>query len=191
MSAANLEKNNVPFVDFSTQFALSSSVDEVEDAIISGILEIAKKASQGKIDKVGSLVVLGNFEKFGPKIEGMTEMKPGKNPIKNLHMVNTSDVKLIFAYSVPPADGAIIIDRSGQIIGAGIYLVIDNPLIDVPHDCGTRHKAAASFSLRDDVIAVYTLSEETNLTRIWKNGIIEKVIDIKENRATRANEGRR
>ena len=67
-------------------------------------------------------------------------------------------------------DGAIIVDKSGQILGARVYLTVDNPSLDVPEGCGTRHITAASFSQRKDVLSVTTLSEESLAVRRWKDG---------------------
>jgi hypothetical protein len=39
--------------------------------------------------------------------------------------------------------------------------------------------AAASFSLQNSVTSVLTLSEETNIVRIWKSGKIVKESQIK------------
>ena len=68
------------------------------------------------------------------------------------------------------SDGAIIVNRNGQIIGSRIYLVVDDSSLDVPDGCGTRHISAASFSTREDITAVFTLSEETSVVRTWKKG---------------------
>ena len=77
------------------------------------------------------------------------------------------DVSKIFESGL---DGAIIINHSGQILGTGVYLIVDKPTLDIPDGTGTRHISAASFSTRDDVIAVFTLSEESATVRMWKKG---------------------
>ena len=61
-------------------------------------------------------------------------------------------------------------NHNGQILGTGIYLTVDDPSLDIPDGTGTRHISAASFSVRDDVIATFTLSEETLAVRMWKDG---------------------
>ena len=47
----------------------------------------------------------------------------------------------------------------------------DNPSLDIPDGSGTRHISAASFSTNDKIRSVFTLSEETSIVRIWKNGV--------------------
>jgi DNA integrity scanning protein DisA with diadenylate cyclase activity len=102
-------------------------------------------------------------------VSGMRQI--GINPIqKYINISSTSFKEDIAGLFRDEADGAIIINRNGQIIGSKVYLIVDNPALEVPDGCGTRHISAASFSTRDDVIAVVTLSEETSIVRTWKNG---------------------
>ena len=82
-------------------------------------------------------------------------------------MQRSDDVRALFEDG---SDGAIVVNRNGQIIGGKIYLTVDSPSSEVPEGCGTRHISAASFSQREDVISVFTLSEETYVVRSWKDG---------------------
>lgn len=170
-----------PNVDFGLQFGLAKNNEKIERCILESLQEIAKSVSDGKASRIGALVVLGDFEKFGPKVKGMVQMKPKQNPVESLVMIeNDNGPSIIRELSGAGFDGAMIVDKTGQVIGAGIYLVIDQPMLDTPEDCGTRHKAAASFSNRPDVISVLTLSEETNTIRIWQDGKIKEVFRISE-----------
>ncbi len=78
------------------------------------------------------------------------------------------------------SDGAIIINQSGQIIGSKVYLTVDQPSLDIPEGTGTRHISAASFSMRPDVEAVFTLSEETLTVRQWRDGHFTDQFDPEE-----------
>ena len=51
------------------------------------------------------------------------------------------------------------------------------PDVAVPEGCATRHVAAASTSLRKDVEAVITLSEEKNVARVFRNGKVVESYD--------------
>jgi len=168
------EKNQEPtskgaFADFSFQFSAAREFQKVEKKIFNLLCSIAvKNSSENK--KQGILVVLGNFDnKKDSIVYGMRQI--GVNPIqKYINVSNNSFEKEIKKLFDQNYDGAIIINRSGQIIGAKVYLTVQNPALDVPEGCGTRHISAASFSMREDVMAVFTLSEETHVVRIWKSG---------------------
>lgn len=167
------ENDNVeaPSVDFSMQFNFAKNSEKVEERIFAVLKDLVGQVAQDKIQPLGALIVFGDFEAHGPVISGMVQMKPKQNPIESFKTVeNVHGVDCLVEFSRAPYDGALVVDRTGQIIGAGVYLVVDNPLLDTPEDCGTRHKAAASFSKRNDVISVFTVSEETNVARIWKEG---------------------
>jgi DNA integrity scanning protein DisA with diadenylate cyclase activity len=169
-----------PVVDFTAQFCLADKSEEIENEIFNSLKKIAGKISDGSESSAGAIVVLGDFSN-AKKVNGLVQMKPKENPITCLIKVGTEEgINTILTYSKEPFDGAVIVDKSGQIIGAGIYLVVEHPLLELPEKCGTRHKAAASFSLRDDVISVLTLSEETNTIRIWKDGSAEVQLEIKK-----------
>ena len=164
-----------PSVDFSLQLSLLAD-EEVESSILNTLRELASDVANKKCTGIGAIVVLGDFIQ-GYLAEGLVQMKPKQNPIKSLIKIDEKEgVDTVRIFSSSPYDGAIVVNKTGQIIGAGLYLVVDHPEIEIPDDCGTRHKAAASFSLRDGIISVLTLSEETNSVRIWKNGELNKEI---------------
>lgn len=175
-----LEQNNeVPHVDFSMQLSLNKDSEQVEASIFECLQDIAGGVEAKLRSPLGALIVLGDFERYGPQIKGMAQMKPKQNPVESMIIITAEDaIDYIIEYSISPFDGAIVVNRTGQVLGAGIYLVVDNPLLETPDDCGTRHKAAASFSERNDVISVLTLSEETNTVRLWKNGRTTRVFRI-------------
>ncbi len=155
--------------DFSFQFSAAREHQKVEKKIFSLLCEISKENKDRK-KKLGILVVLGVFDTAKDYIiKGMRQI--GINPIqKYINISNTSFNKEVSALLRDEADGAIVVNRNGQIIGSKVYLIVDNPALEVPDGCGTRHISAASFSTREDVIAVFTLSEETSVVRTWKNG---------------------
>ena len=161
-----------PSVDFSLQLSLLAD-EEVENSIFNTLKQLASDVVNKKCTGIGAIVVLGDFTPFH-MVEGLVQMKPKQNPIKSLITIDKKEgLDTIRIFSSYPYDGAIIVNKTGQIIGAGLYLVVDHPEIEIPDDCGTRHKAAASFSLRDDIISVLTLSEETNSVRIWRDGELD------------------
>jgi DNA integrity scanning protein DisA with diadenylate cyclase activity len=154
--------------DFSFQFNAAREYLKVEKKIFGVLCTISKE--NRKQSKLGILVVLGVFDSVNDHvISGMRQI--GINPIqKYINICDESFKKDIATIFREGADGAIIINRNGQIIGTRVYLVVDDSSLDVPDGCGTRHISAASFSTRDDVIAAFTLSEESSIVRNWKNG---------------------
>jgi len=155
--------------DFSFQFSAAREHQKVEKKVFSILCEISKENIK-RDTKLGILVVFGVFDTSKEYVvSGMRQI--GINPIQKYIDISSSsfkdDISDLFRDG---SDGAIIINRNGQIIGSKVYLIVDNPSLEVPDGCGTRHISAASFSERDDVIAVFTLSEETSVVRTWKDG---------------------
>jgi DNA integrity scanning protein DisA with diadenylate cyclase activity len=159
----------VTSADFSFQFSAAREHQKVEKKVFNILCEISKEDKK-KNTKLGILVVFGVFDTSKEYVvSGMRQI--GINPIQKYIDISSpsfkDDVSGLFRDG---SDGAIIINRNGQIIGSKVYLIVDNPSLEVPDGCGTRHISAASFSERDDVIAVFTLSEETSVVRTWKDG---------------------
>ncbi len=155
--------------DFSFQFSAAREFQKVEKKVFNILCAISKEEVSLE-KKNGILVVFGVFDAAKDYIvPGMRQI--GVNPIqKYLNISNSAFDKEIMAIFKDGSDGAIIVNRNGQILGSKIYLIVDNPGLEVPEGCGTRHISGASFSTREDVIAVFTLSEETSVVRKWKNG---------------------
>ena len=169
LQTANEAARRVTSADFSFQFSAAREHQKVEKKVFSILCDISKE-NKKKDSKLGILVVFGVFDTAKDYVvSGMRQI--GINPIqKYLDISNSSFKDEISELFRDGADGAIVINRNGQIIGSKVYLIVDNPSLEVPEGCGTRHISAASFSERDDVIAVFTLSEETSVVRTWKDG---------------------
>lgn len=162
--------SKIASADFSFQFSAAREYQKVEKRIFGFLCDISSEYSKNK-SKIGILVVLGVFDVAkGHAIGGMRQI--GVNPIqKYIDISNPIFKDEIRAMFEDAYDGAIIVNRNGQVIGSKIYLIVENPALEVPEGCGTRHISAASFSTRDDVMAVFTLSEETFVVRTWKDGV--------------------
>ena len=103
-------------------------------------------------------------------VEGMRQI--GVNPIQKFLSFGygnfQSEIEKLLKENY---DGAFVVNLTGQILGAKIYLSVDYPSLEVPEGSGTRHITAASFSKKDNIIGVYTLSEENLTVRKWKDGV--------------------
>jgi len=177
--AAAEAARKVTSADFSFQFSAAREHQKVEKKVFNILCEISKE-NESTDTRLGILVVFGVFDTSKDYVvSGMRQI--GINPIQKYIDISSSsfknDISELFRDG---ADGAIIINRNGQIIGSKVYLIVDNPSLEVPDGCGTRHISAASFSERDDVIAVFTLSEETSVVRTWKDGSFTDQFDPKD-----------
>ena len=163
------EASSRPQVDFSFQFSAEREHNKVEKKIFTQMCRVSKQCFNLKLNR-GLIIVLGIFDNNENHIvQGMRQI--GINPIqKYLNFSNTNFEQEIAKLLDLNYDGAYIINRTGQVLGAKIYLSVDKPSLEVPDGCGTRHITAASFSTRKNVLAVFTLSEETLIVRTWKEG---------------------
>jgi len=163
----NVTVRKEPHVDYSYQFNMAR--ERSEKKIYSLMCSLADNL-QKKGKRIGVLVVLGAFDRYHDHaVPGMRQL--GKNLIQKYMNVAfgqfDQEVDKIFESG---DDGAIVINHNGQILGTGIYLTVEEPSLEIPEGSGTRHISAASFSVRDDVVATFTLSEETLTVRMWKDG---------------------
>jgi len=168
MSEENvLPTHTGPFVDFS--FQLNLAREKAEKKIFNYLSEISQKVHKEN-KKIGALVVLGVFgSSTDPLVEGMRKLTNDKlDTYININFPQFKD-DVIGIFNVGD-DGAIIVNQDGQILGSRVYLTVDNPTVEIPEGTGTRHISAASFSTREDVLATFTLSEETWIVRTWKDG---------------------
>ena len=83
-------------------------------------------------------------------------------------------------------DGAVLADSSGQVLGAGAYLFVDHPEAIIPEEGCTLHLAAASASMRPDVVAAITLSEETGTVRLFESGAAVRTYDPRKSTRARS-----
>jgi DNA integrity scanning protein DisA with diadenylate cyclase activity len=163
------------FIDYNNQFKLAKSIENGREAIFNGLKDIAKECLSND-GRLGLIIVFGAFDNHRGKVFNVAQM--GANPVTSYKTIYDDDFKS-YLYELSKFDGALIINRTGQILGARTYLVIDNPDSIQDEDCGTRHRAAASFSRRDDVSYVFTLSEETLKVRQWSKGEVEEIFEPK------------
>lgn len=158
-----------PAVDFSYQLGVSR--ERVEKKVFSVLCGISEELHL-KEKFVGAIIVLGIFKS---QVAGMRQL--GSNKLeKYVNVLGTHEEDFLKMINSGD-DGAIVISDSGQILGAGIYLTVDDPTLDIPEGAGTRHISAASFSTREEILAAFTLSEETLIVRKWKDGAVSEQFD--------------
>ena len=177
-----------PQADFSFQYSLSKEFLKIEKKIFDILKSISTKCYTDK-KSLGTIIVYGSFDiNENHIVKGMRQI--GINPIqKFISFAYNNFSEDITNLILDNNDGAIIVDKSGQILGVKVYLTVDNPSLDVPEGCGTRHITAASFSQRKDVFSVTTLSEENLAVRKWKDGsFIDQFFPTEENKIEKTTE---
>jgi diadenylate cyclase len=136
------------------------------------ILEIALRfASEGREGKpIGAIFVLGD-EDIIKKYSKALILNPlaghlrGARQIQNPQLVET-------LRELAGIDGAIIVNRKGVVVSAGVYL--NAPLtksVQVPKGLGARHTAAAAISAKPDVIAI-AISESSGTVTVFAQGAV-------------------
>ena len=158
-------------VDFSLQAKYCEDYWRIEDKIFEKLKTISQKCIAKNI-KLGAMIVFGDFSsKEDYRVEGMRQI--GINHVRkylSFSVLEFSDE--ISELMMKNSDGAFIVNKDGQILATKMYLEVKNPSLDVPDGCGTRHITAASFSIRKEVESIFTLSEETSIVRVWKDGAV-------------------
>ncbi len=161
--------------DFSSQAKLGSK------QLITHIFELLKSvsiANEQKHEHLGALIVLGEFAQHDYQVPGIRLIHT--NPLAGELIYVTDEMieeKLVELFKL---DGAMVIDQTGQILGARTFLLPEQADIMLEDEVNTRHIAAASASTRDDIIAGFTVSEETGKVRLYVRGKQEEVFDPRE-----------
>lgn len=162
--------------DYSTQFKFARVWNKGRSQILDILEEIADDFYKDNI-KRGIIIVFGMFDNHDGIVDGVVQM--GTNPITTYKSIYDDDFK-DFLLLMSESDGALLVNRTGQIIAARTYLVVDHPDLVKDEECGTKHRAAASFSKRPEIQHVFTLSEETLKVRQWYRGEVEHTHDPHE-----------
>ncbi len=127
-------------------------------------------------ESYGFIMVLGWKKEFDDKHLLETDKEQNIFKSKDVNLMEDKAKDMIF--STRFYDNAILVDNSGKILHSGIMLRNLDPLkmfaeMKIPYDhksCHSRHMTAiaASWHLKDTT--VFTLSEETNILRIYQDG---------------------
>jgi len=163
-------------IDYETQFKLSDDLKNVKIRLRETCEKISDKRAEGNLEG-GLLIALGDYFQGVPAARQL-----GKNPLQDRLITVFQDdfQETLEDLMIPDStyhDGAILIDRTGQVLGASVYLQVEHPDIDIDEGCSTRHLAACSYSKRPETIRTYTVSEETGKVRIYINGERTEIYD--------------
>lgn len=167
-------------LDLSDQARLAQINKKLERRIFNLLKEVSLEVIKKKKRHKGALIVLGEFVRCNYKIAGMRQFK--SNPLEGTALFLGDKAAKEKLKELFNEDGAILIDSSGQVLAARVYLQVDHPAVTVDEECSTRHLSAASCSQEPYVIACFTLSEETGKVRHYIGGVQEEVFDPYENK---------
>ena len=139
---------------------------EILGRVIYLAVELARQGREGK--PVGTIFVVGEYEKVKPYCKQLIINPFGGLPDKNRSILDPSLSETIKEYS--KIDGAFIIGNDGQIHSAGTYLSIPPDQTELPSGLGARHAAARGITLVAPVVTA-VISESTGSIRIFWDGI--------------------
>lgn len=181
---------HVPSIDYTAQAKLQGKREAGGDTAAYAFSLVSKVADIlfEKGVKRGLIVVIGDFDPETGPVTRMRQMGPNVIAGKFMRMDDKNFLRMITVKD-ELGDGAVVIDGTGQVLGAGAYVVVDHPEANIPEEGSTRHLAAASVSMRDEIIAAITLSEETGIVRLFENGSAVRTYDPRK--ATRAKSKRK
>jgi len=183
------DDNQGQSIDFSSKFALvkqkekrSKRIYEVMCEIATEIVAPSKKKKKDDAEltvapKQGLLIAYGKFDRNNNVVDGMVQMKSVKSEQDVICWIQDEKIKEYLISKSENADGAIIVNHDGLVLASNIYLRVDYPTVELEEETATRHLTAMSFSKRDDVIATFTLSEETSKVRMYVDGKRQELFD--------------
>ncbi len=156
-------------VSYEDQFKLSNSIRDVRRRLTEICEAISDKKYEGELEG-GLLIAFGDYFQGLPLARQM-----GTNPFKDIALYVHDEefqktLEDLMQPSSPDHDGAVIVDRTGQVLGARIYLDVTYPDVLIDENCGTRHIAAASYSMEPATICTFTVSETNAKTRVYFDG---------------------
>lgn len=174
------ESNAIPSIDFTSKFSLVKTNEKRSKHIYDILCEIShnthQKKEKGDLVKRGLLLVFGKFDKNSYIVQGMVQLQ-NKNNDDNILWIQDNNFQDFLIEESEKGDGAVVINHDGLVLATQVYLLVDNPLVKIEEECATRHLTAMSFSLREDVIATFTLSEETCKVRKYVDGKRQELYD--------------
>jgi DNA integrity scanning protein DisA with diadenylate cyclase activity len=170
-----------PEINYDKQVSTAQGAMQAQDLphyLFALASEVAKRWLK-ESRKIGVLLVIGDFcNGKRCRAAGMRQLG-GSNPLNGRFIAADSPefAELLHHDDVLTGDGAIVINSTGQVLGASAYVVVDYPKAVIPEEGGSRHLAAASASIRPDVMATVTISEETRRVRLFLRGRVAAMFD--------------
>jgi DNA integrity scanning protein DisA with diadenylate cyclase activity len=190
------------------EYIASNSKNDIDPRLKIKLLEILKMLVKRSRKPFGMLIILGWKREWNSQYAALLDETQNLFEEKRYDLKEMSVNKAVKVFSaLKTFDGAILINKEGHIIASGIYLINLNPKKvlerlklkgeDLSQAFGfkekvhTRHITAITASLILGGTTVYTVSEESQIIRMYESGTIiystlkeeqkELVQKIKEN----------
>lgn len=137
-----------------------------DDELLEAASEIITAAQSMAKQDIGALMIIT------PSVIDAQILESGTTLNANL---TAPLLENIFVDRSPLHDGAVVI-KGNKILAAGCFLPLTQD-ITLPHDLGTRHRAAVGVTEENDVLAI-VVSEETGIISIAKGGKLIRYMTI-------------
>ncbi len=175
--------------NFILEYIASHSKNDIDPRLKIKLLEVLKALVKRSKKPFGMLVILGWRREWNAQYSALLDETQNLFEEKRYDLKDMNIDELVKVFSMlKNFDGAVLINKEGIIIASGIYLINLNPKKaleklklrgeDLSQAFGfkekvhTRHITAITASLILDSTTVYTVSEESQVIRMYENGHI-------------------
>ena len=138
-------------MEFSSNTLEENVAEEITDELVNAVVNMSST-------KTGALIVIERETKLGDIVKSGTVINA---------QISAALLENIFVPNTPLHDGAVVI-REDKIYTAGCLLPLTSNT-NLPHELGTRHRAAIGMSEASDAMVI-VVSEETGKISLAVNG---------------------
>ena len=138
-------------MEFSSNTPEENVAEEITDELVNAVVNMSST-------KTGALIVIERETKLGDIVKSGTVINA---------QISAALLENIFVPNTPLHDGAVVI-REDKIYTAGCLLPLTSNT-NLPHELGTRHRAAIGMSEASDAMVI-VVSEETGKISLAVNG---------------------
>ena len=138
-------------MEFSSNTLEENVAEEITDELVNAVVNMSST-------KTGALIVIERETKLGDIVKSGTVINA---------QISAALLENIFVPNTPLHDGAVVI-REDKIYTAGCLLPLTSNT-NLPHELGTRHRAAIGMSEASDAMVI-VVSEETGKISLAANG---------------------
>lgn len=142
MAGKKAKKRARPEINYDGQAALGDVETHIEDLpsyLFALASEVAKRWHKEK-RFIGALIVVGNFRRAnGCRAPGMRQLGL-HNPLEGRFVTADSAefAEMLYYADGTFGDGAVVIDTTGQVLGASAYVIVDHPEAEIPDEAGSH-----------------------------------------------------
>jgi DNA integrity scanning protein DisA with diadenylate cyclase activity len=144
---------------------LSASVSNELARLIAIALRLSGEGREGR--PIGTVFVLGGGDELSPYLRQLV-LNPGEGHPRRSRSIHADDFfETIREFAA--LDGAFIVNETGVVEAAGVYLEVPRKRIRLPQGLGARHSAAAGITAATTAVAV-VVSESSGTVTTFRGG---------------------